>query len=55
MNYIIPANTKKSQLFFGLFNGCDMILFGSGIGITLISLLTTLLYIRNEEKNESKK
>ena len=39
MNYIIPANTKKSQLFFGLFNGFDMILFGSGIGITLILLL----------------
>lgn len=39
MNYIIPANTKKSQLFFGLFNGFDMILFGSGVGISLILLL----------------
>ena len=39
MNYIIPANTKKSQLYFGLFNGFDMILFGSGIGVTLLLLL----------------
>ena len=39
MNYLIPANTKKSQLFFGLFNTFDMILFGTGIGISLILLL----------------
>lgn len=39
MNYIIPANTKKGQLFFGLFNTFDMILFGTGIGISLLLLI----------------
>ena len=39
MNYLIPANTKKSQLIFGLFNKFDMILFGSGIGVSLILLM----------------
>ena len=39
MNYLIPANTKKSQLFFGLFNTFDLILFGSGIGISLLMLV----------------
>ncbi len=39
MNYLIPANTKKGQLFFGLFNTFDLILFGSGIGISLLLLL----------------
>ena len=34
-NYLIPANTKKSQLFFGLFNKYDLILFGTGIGISI--------------------
>ena len=38
-NYLIPANTKKSQLFFGLFNTFDMILFGTGLGISLLLLL----------------
>lgn len=38
-NYLIPANTKKSMLFFGLFNTFDLILFGSGLGISLILLL----------------
>lgn len=39
MNYLIPANTKKSQLIFGLFNKFDMILFGSGIGASLLLLM----------------
>lgn len=39
MNFLIPANTKKSQLFFGLFNKYDLILFGTGIGISLILLM----------------
>ena len=39
MNYLIPANTKKSQLLFGLFNTFDLILFGSGIGISLLMLV----------------
>lgn len=39
MNYLIPANTKKSQLIFGLFNKFDMILFGSGIGASILLLM----------------
>lgn len=38
-NYLIPANTKKGQLFFGLFNTFDLILFGIGIGISLLLLV----------------
>lgn len=39
MNYLIPANTKKSMLFFGLFNMFDLILFGCGLGVSLILLI----------------
>ncbi len=39
-NYLIPANSKKSQLILGFFRGIDLILFGSGVGLTLILLLT---------------
>ena len=39
-NYLIPANSKKSQLILGFFRGIDLILFGTGVGITLILLLT---------------
>ena len=38
--YLIPANTKKSMLIFGLFNKLDLVIFGSGIGLTLILLFT---------------
>ena len=38
-NYLIPANSKKSMLIFGLFNTFDAILFGSGIAVTLLLLL----------------
>ena len=38
-NYIIPANTKKSQLIFGFFTPVDLILFGSGCTVTLLLLL----------------
>ena len=38
-NYLIPANSKKSQLILGFFTPVDLILFGSGVGITLILLL----------------
>ena len=38
-NYIIPANTKKSQLIFGFFTPVDLILFGSGCAITLLLLM----------------
>ena len=34
--YLIPANSKKSALYFGLFNKFDLVLFGSGVLITLM-------------------
>ncbi len=37
--YLIPANSKKSQLILGFFTMTDLILFGSGISITIILLL----------------
>lgn len=37
--YLIPANTKKSMLIFGLFTKFDLIMFGSGIGATLLLLM----------------
>ena len=39
MNYLIPANTKKGRLYFGLFNTFDLILFGTGLGISLLLLI----------------
>lgn len=38
-NYLIPANTKKSMLIFGLFTKFDLILFGIGVGLTLLMLV----------------
>lgn len=38
-NYLIPANSKKSQLILGFFTGVDLVLFGTGVGLTLILLL----------------
>ncbi len=38
-NYIIPANSKKSQLILGYFTMTDIILFGSGCGLTILLLL----------------
>lgn len=43
--YLIPANSKKSMLLFGVFNKFDLILFGSGVALTLLMLL--LLPIEN--------
>ena len=37
-NYLIPANTKQGKLIMGIFRPIDLILFGSGIFITLIFL-----------------
>lgn len=37
--YLIPANSKKSMLIFGLFNTFDLILFLSGVGSTLLLFL----------------
>ena len=39
MNYLIPANSKKSMLLFGLFNTADLIIFGSTISVTLLLLM----------------
>ena len=37
--YLIPANTKKSMLIFGAFTKSDLIMFGIGVGISLILLM----------------
>ena len=37
--YLIPANSKKSMMIFGMFYPFDLILFGTGITITLILLM----------------
>lgn len=37
--YLIPANTKKGELIFGIFTPSGLIFFGSGLAITLILLL----------------
>ena len=46
--YLIPANTKKSMLLFGLFTRNDLILFAIGIATTLLLLVAlpkgTLLF-----------
>ena len=39
MNYLIPTNTKKSMLIFGVFTTGDLILFGTGLGITILMLM----------------
>lgn len=38
-NFLIPANSKKSMLIFGLFNTFDLILFSSGVFVSLILLM----------------
>lgn len=37
--YLIPANSKKSQLILGFFNVTDLIIFICGVGISLILLM----------------
>lgn len=39
MEFLIPANSKKSMLIFGVFDTFDLILFGSGLGISILLLL----------------
>ncbi len=39
-NYLIPANSKKSQLILGFFTLQDLLLFGGGVLVTLILLMT---------------
>ena len=38
-SYLIPANSKKSMLKFGLFNTVDLIIFATGIGISLLAMM----------------
>ncbi len=37
--FLIPANSKKSMLYLSFFTIVDLIIFGSGIGITFILML----------------
>ena len=37
--YLIPANTKKSKLIFGLFTRNDLILFAVGLSLTILLLI----------------
>ena len=37
--YIVPANSKKSRLIFGWFVWLDLIVLGTGIGLSIISWL----------------
>lgn len=37
--YLIPANSKKSLLKFGVFNTVDLIIFGCGLVITFLLLV----------------
>lgn len=37
--YLIPANTKKGQLIFGMFTPPDLILFCCGVATSLLLLL----------------
>lgn len=37
--YLVPANSKRSALIFGFFKPLDLIIFGSGTGLSLILLM----------------
>lgn len=39
MNFLIPANSKKSMKILGIFDLVDLILFISGVGISLLLLV----------------
>jgi len=38
--FLIPANSKKSMLIFGVFRPIDLIIFCCGIGATLLLLIS---------------
>lgn len=38
-SYLIPANSKKSMLIFGLFNTVDLIIAGCGVGTTFLLMM----------------
>lgn len=37
--YLIPANSKKSMLMFGVFNTVDLIIFGCGLGASFLMMM----------------
>ena len=37
--YLIPANANRGKLIFSFFRPIDLIIFGSGCGVTLLLLL----------------
>ena len=39
--YLIPANTKKGQLILNLFRVFDLILLGTGLGITFLAFMVS--------------
>lgn len=38
-NYLIPANSKKSQLILGFFTPADLVIFLTGVGISVMLLM----------------
>ena len=38
-NFLIPANSKKSMLILSFFNQIDLIIFGTGVGLSFIFLM----------------
>lgn len=38
-SYLIPANSKKSMLKFGVFNNSDLILFIIGVGLSFFMMM----------------
>ena len=47
--FLIPANTKKGNLIFGIFMPIDLWIFLGGVGITLLALIiiSTTNYLDN--------
>ncbi len=38
-NYLIPANSKKSMMYFSMFTLGDLILFGIGASVSLLMMM----------------
>ncbi len=39
MDYLIPANSKKGRLILNVFRPFDLILFGSGVSVSVLLLM----------------
>ena len=37
-SFLVPANAKKGTLIFNIFRPFDLILFGSGVGVSMVLL-----------------